>query len=52
MWSKDALADCMTMAWLAKVCNVIKQYRKVLPSFMQIIGKITVSINKQKVIKK
>jgi hypothetical protein len=51
MWSKDAQADQVTMAWLAKVCNAIKQYRKVHHFFTQTVGKITVRINKQKIIK-
>jgi hypothetical protein len=41
----------VTVAWLAKVCNGIKQQRKVHCSFMRSVGKITVRINKQKRIK-
>jgi hypothetical protein len=51
MWIKDAPADRVTMACLAKVCNGIKQHRKVHSSFTQTVVKITVGINKQKIIK-
>jgi hypothetical protein len=51
MWSKDAPADHVTMAWLAKVCNGIKQYRKIHSSFTQTVGKIAICINEQKIIK-
>jgi hypothetical protein len=50
--SKDALTDHVTSAWLAKLCNDIKQYREVHSSFTQTVGKITVCVNKQKIIKK
>jgi hypothetical protein len=39
------------MAWLAEVRDDIKQYRKVHSSFMQTVGKITVRINKDKMLK-
>jgi hypothetical protein len=52
MWSRDALADHMTSAWLAKLFTDIKQYRKVHSSFAQTVGKITVCITEQKIIKK
>jgi uncharacterized membrane protein YfhO len=51
MWRKDAPADHVTIAWLAEVCNGKAQYRKVYSSFTQIVGKITVRINKRKIIK-
>jgi hypothetical protein len=38
------------MAWFADVCNGVKQYRKTHSSFTQIVVKITVTINKQKII--
>jgi len=52
MWSKDALANHVTQAWLVKLCNDIKQNRKDHSSFTQTVGKITLCINKQKIIKK
>jgi hypothetical protein len=51
MWSKDDPADHVTMAWLAKSCNGIKQYRKVYSSITQTFYKITVGINEQKLLK-
>jgi hypothetical protein len=39
------------MAWLAKDCDDKKQYRKVHSFFTQTIGKITVGVNKEKIIK-
>jgi hypothetical protein len=39
------------MAWLAEVCNGIKQWRKVHSSFTQTAGKIAVSINKEEIFK-
>jgi hypothetical protein len=51
MWSKDAPADHVTMAWLAKICHGIKHYRKFHSSFTQTVSKITICINKQKIIK-
>jgi hypothetical protein len=50
-WSKEAPADHVTMAWLTKVCNGIKQYRKVHAYFTQTVGKITVCITKKRIIK-
>jgi hypothetical protein len=41
----------VAMAWLAKVCNGIKYYRNVHASLTQTAGKITIRINKQKIIK-
>jgi hypothetical protein len=48
--AKMPRADHVSVAWLAKVCNSIKQYRRVHSSFMQTVGKITVRINKEKII--
>jgi hypothetical protein len=50
MWSKDALADHVTLASPVKVCNGIQQYTKVHSSFTQTVGKIYLRINKQEII--
>jgi hypothetical protein len=52
MWSKDAPADHAAMAWLAKVCNGMKQQTNVHSSFTQIVGEVTTSTNNHKFIKK
>jgi hypothetical protein len=49
--ANNAPADHVTVTWLAKICNGIKRCRKVHSSFTQTVGKITVGINKQKIIK-
>jgi hypothetical protein len=37
------------MAWLANVCNCMKQYRNVYSSFIQTVIKMAICINEQKI---
>jgi hypothetical protein len=49
MLSKNVVADHVTSVWLAKLHNDMKQYINVRSSITQ-TGKITVCINKQKIV--
>jgi hypothetical protein len=56
--SKESAAGHLTTVWLAEFCNrktkrkkEKQKYRNVDSSFMQTLGKITVYMNKEKVMK-
>ena len=51
MYNKESTAGHLTKAWLAELCNSKKIKVLKRPLLIQTVGKISVYINKQKIIK-